>query len=199
MDSMAAMVAAGQETDGRRRRSADSRRRIVEAMLELVREGHVNPNADLVAARAGVGRRTVFRLFRDMEGVYREMNAVMREKVAPVRAQPLAGDTPAARLHALVERRIRFFEEVLPLSVASAVHRHGSAALQHQHDAMQAELRAILIGVLEPRLAADRQLLEGLDGLLSIDLWRRLRLEQKLDVADAKVLLHRLVAGLVGA
>lgn len=184
-----------QRPDGRHRRSAESRRRIVEAMLELVREGDISPSADSVAARAGVGRRTVFRLFSDMEGIYREMQAIMRDKVAPVRALPLAGDTLHARLHALVDRRVRFFEEVMPVTVAAAVHRHRSPVLQADHVAIQAELRAILEGVLPADSGAE--LTEALDAVLSIDLWRRLRLEQRLEAAAATAVLHRIVGGLV--
>jgi AcrR family transcriptional regulator len=184
-----------QRPDGRHRRSAESRRRIVEAMLELVREGDISPSADSVAARAGVGRRTVFRLFSDMEGIYREMQAIMRDKVAPVRALPLAGDTLHARLHALVDRRVRFFEEVMPVTVAAAIHRHRSPVLQADHVAIQAELRAILAGVLPGNAGAE--LTESLDAVLSIDLWRRLRLEQRLEPAAATAVLHRIVGGLV--
>lgn len=186
---------AGME-DGRRRRSADSRRRIVEAMLELVREGDLSPSADAVAARAGVGRRTVFRLFSDMDGIYREMHGIMLDKVAPVRAIPLAGDTTAARVHALVDRRVLFFEEVMPVTVAAAVHRHRSPVLQADHRLIQSELREILAGVLGP--GHDPSLLEALDAVLSMDLWRRLRMEQGLQPAEAVALLHRLVGGLIG-
>jgi AcrR family transcriptional regulator len=184
--------------DGRRRRSADSRRRIVEAMLALVREGDVAPSADVVAARAGVGRRTVFRLFSDMDGIYREMQAIMRDKVSPVRALPLAGDTPLARVHALIDRRVRFFEEVLPLTVAASAHRHRSVALQANHELIQAELRAILIGVLGEPLNKDTELCEALDALLSVDMWARLRKEQRLDPAASVAILHRMVARVLG-
>ncbi len=163
-------------------------------MLDLVREGDLSPSADAVAARAGVGRRTVFRLFSDMEGIYREMNAIMRDKVAPVRALPLAGDTPEARLHALVDRRVLFFEEVLPVMTAAAVHRHRSPVLQADHSHIQAELRAILVAMLGPGASAQR--VEGLDAVLSFDMWRRLRLEQGLDPLAAVAILHRLVDGL---
>ena len=47
-------------TDGRKLRSEDSKRRIVSAMLELVREGKMAPTAEEVANRAEVGLRTVF-------------------------------------------------------------------------------------------------------------------------------------------
>jgi AcrR family transcriptional regulator len=51
------------QTDGRRKRADANRRRIALAMLELVRAGETKPSADQVAEAAGVGRRTVFRLF----------------------------------------------------------------------------------------------------------------------------------------
>lgn len=164
-------------------------------MLELVREGDLSPSADAVASRAGVGRRTVFRLFSDMEGIYREMQAIMRDKVAPVRAIPLAGDTLEARLHALVERRVLFFEEVMPVTVAAGVHRHRSPVLQADHKAIQSELRGILVAVLGTGSGAE--LTEALDAVLSIDVWRRLRLEQGLALADATAVLHRIVGAMM--
>ena len=56
--------------DGRRRRARNNRQRIVAAMIELIGEGHITPGAEDVAARAGVGLRTVFRHFNDMESLY---------------------------------------------------------------------------------------------------------------------------------
>ncbi|WP_181160037.1 TetR/AcrR family transcriptional regulator [Sandaracinobacter neustonicus] len=187
------------ERDGRRRRSADSKRRIVEAMLELVREGSISPSADEVAARAGVGRRTVFRLFSDMEGIYTEMQAIMRDQVAPVRALPLLGDTPTERLHALIDRRVLFLEQVMPVALAAGIHRHHSPQLQADHLAIQTELRAILFDVLGKDLAPDPTSREALDAILSIDMWRRLRLEQGQSPAAAAQLLHRMTDALLQA
>lgn len=184
------------EPDGRRRRAQDSKRRIVEAMIELVREGDLQPSAEAVAARGGVGRRTVFRLFSDMEGIFREIHAIMREKVEPVRNIPLVGDTPGARLHALVERRVLFFEEILWVSAAAVIHRHGSPQLQADHAAIQKELRRIMRDVLPTAMAADQDLGEALDAVMSIDMWRRLRMEQKLDVAKSTAIVHRVVSAL---
>ncbi len=184
------------ETDGRRRRSQDSRRRIVEAMIELVREGDLQPSAEAVAARGGVGRRTVFRLFSDMEGIFREIHLIMRDKVEPVRNIPLGGDTAEARLHALIDRRAMFFEEIMWVSAAAIIHRHASPQLQADHAMIQKELRGIMKDVLPTEMAADRELLEALDAVMSIDMWRRLRLEQKLDVGKAAALVHRIVSSL---
>src|SRR5262245_10390626 len=94
--------AAIETLDGRRQRASASRRRIALAMLELVGEGEAMPSADEVAERAGVGRRTVFRLFSDMEGVYREMHAVMLERLMPKLATPFAAQGWRARLDEIV-------------------------------------------------------------------------------------------------
>jgi hypothetical protein len=94
---------------------------------------------------------------------------------------------------------VRFFEEVLPMTVAASVHRYRSPVLQADHVEIQRELRAILIAVLPPAQAADTTLVESLDAVMSIDLWRRLRLEQKLPVDAATEILRRLVGALVPA
>jgi AcrR family transcriptional regulator len=185
------------EKDGRRRRSASSRRRIVEAMLDLVRAGQVAPSADDIALRAGVGRRTVFRLFSDLGGIYTEIQSIMRARIAPVRTMPLVGDTSLERLHALIDRRVHFFEEVMHVSVAAAIHRHRSARLQADHAAIQTELRAILLDVLGPDLAPDPATRQAIEAVLSIDMWRRLRLEQGQDAAASAAILHRLADALL--
>jgi AcrR family transcriptional regulator len=183
--------------DGRRRRSANSRRAIVEAMIDLIRAGDPSPSAEAVAARAGVGRRTVFRLFSDMEGIYREMQVALRERVAPVRAIPLPDGPDPVRLVALAQRRIRFFEEVLPVWVAGGMFRSRSVVLQQEHHRLQAELRGIVLDVLPDPVRGDAVLVEALDAILSLDCWRRLRYEQGLPPDAAGDVVIRIVTALV--
>ena len=61
--------------DGRLRRSERSRELIADALYELLAEGDIEPSAQKVADRAGVGIRTVFRLFSDMDALYATVNA----------------------------------------------------------------------------------------------------------------------------
>jgi AcrR family transcriptional regulator len=183
--------------DGRRARAQDSRRRIVEAMLELAREGDLAPSADSVAARAGVGRRTVFRLFADMESLYREMHAVMAQRIDYIRAMPIEGATWRARLDALIERRVRLFEEIMPVKVAGDVHRHRSAFLQAAHGEVSATLRQMLRFVLPKAITDDADRFEALDAALSIEVWARLRRDQGLTQKAAVRALKRMVDALV--
>ena len=55
--------------DGRRQRSARSRAAIIEANFELIQEGMLAPTAQQIAERAGVGIRSFFRHFEDMESL----------------------------------------------------------------------------------------------------------------------------------
>lgn len=191
------MSAVHAHTDGRRQRADASRRRIALAMLDLARAGRVAPSADEVAEAAGVGRRTVFRLFNDMEGVYREMHAVMVSRLAPAFAAPLEGATWRARLDEIAARRARMFEEMLPIKSAADAHRFRSAFLQAEHKKLTKLQRETLLAVLPASVAAQPEKIEALDLTLSFEAWRRLRQEQRLSPRQAAAVLRRMIAALV--
>lgn len=188
--------AAAEQIDGRRQRADVSRRRIALAMLDLVREGEVEPSADLVAERAGVGRRTVFRLFADMEGVFREMHAVMVERLTPEFSVPLEGATWRERLDEVVARRARMFDQMLPIKSASDAHRYRSKFLQTEHRKLTRMQRDSLRRVL-PANVADGEAFEALDLALSFEAWRRLRQEQGLSAKQAVAVLRHATRALV--
>ena len=75
---------AGRATDGRLLRSERSRELIADALYELLQEGDIEPSAQKIADRAGVGIRTVFRLFSDMDALYATVNARLEFETAPL-------------------------------------------------------------------------------------------------------------------
>ena len=81
-------------------------------MLELVREGGVSPSAELVAARADVGLRTVFRHFKDLESLYGEMSAAIETELMALVHTPFKGVTWRDRVLELVERRGGAYEKI---------------------------------------------------------------------------------------
>lgn len=184
------------EVDGRRQRSNASRRKIAHAMLELLREGEPDPSADLVAERAGVGRRTVFRLFSDMEGVFREMHDIMTSRLTPEFVRPFEATTWRARLDELVERRAKAFEQMLPIKTAADARRYTSNFLQIEHKKVTRLQREALRDIL-PTALAKGDMLEALDLTLSFEAWRRLRHEQGLSVKQSQAVLRQMLAGLV--
>src|SRR3546814_4618863 len=108
---------------GRRERSRSSRRRIVAAMLELIEGGDPMPSAARVAEEAGVGLRTVFRHFDDMDSLYSEISATIAERVMPIVTAPYAGADWRANLRDLTQRRVRVFEAMLPFRLAANLKR----------------------------------------------------------------------------
>ena len=176
--------------DGRRRRGEDNRARIVAAMLEIVRAGELAPSAEQVAQRAEVGLRTVFRHFRDMDSLYREMSAVIEDELRALIDRPFRAETWRERLVELIARRTTAFEKIAPYQRASAVWRHRSRFLAADHEKLTRNARAILAAQLPPEVQGDAATLEALDLLLSFETWARLRDVQGLSARRAREVIE---------
>ena len=157
----------------------------------------MTPSAEQVAERAGIGLRSVFRHFKDMDTLYREMSDALAATIEGVVRRPFkasdwqgqgAGGGGPAR------RRVR---------EAGAVHARGAGAsatlafLKRGHERFVKALREILIGLLPAKIARQSQLVEALDMLLSFEAWQRLREDQNLDVARARRVLKATIASLL--
>ena len=185
------------EDDGRRRRGADNRARIVAAMLDIVRQTETVPSAEQVAARADVGLRTVFRHFQDMDSLYREMAPVIEGEIGAVVTRPFKGETWQARVVELVARRAGAYERIAPFLRAAAPMRRRSPYLAESHGRLVAGARALLVLQLPPDLARRRPLVEALDLLLSFESWDRLRGDQGLSPEAASETLAAAVRKLL--
>ena len=172
--------------DGRRMRGADNRRRIVDALLKLVAAGTVSPCADQVASEAGVGLRTVFRHFSDMDSLYREVSERMTAEIQPIVQRPFESDDWRERLVELVDRRAQVFERLLPFKIAGDAHRHGSPFLTTEQSAIVKSLRQALRKALPHKIMEDKPRFEALDLLLSFESWRRLRVDQGLSARESR-------------
>ena len=183
--------------DGRRQRTVDSRARIVSAMLELTHSGHISVSAELVAERANVGLRTVFRHFNDMDSLYREMSLAIE---AQLREEVSFGFSTAdwrGQLAELIRRRTGIFEKIAPYKRAEAAHRHRSRILAHDIVRLNTFLRDMLRSVLPTGIARDQPLFEALDMILSFESWERLRRDQDLSPRRAREVLENAVGKLV--
>ncbi|PKP68582.1 MAG: transcriptional regulator [Alphaproteobacteria bacterium HGW-Alphaproteobacteria-5] len=185
--------------DGRRLRSAASRRRIVEAMRDLIREGTISPRAEEVAARADVGLRSVFRHFDDMESLYREIGDLILVDVAPMLELPPPSGTADEILEEMIERRAKLFERIMPFRVAADMNAHRSPFLADDRARMNTAFRDIMRSALPAAIRKDRVLVDALDAVLSFDFWRRLRLDQRLSISQARRVVEAAAAPLIGA
>jgi AcrR family transcriptional regulator len=189
--------AKSESVDGRIVRRHNNRRRIVAAMLELVRAGAISPGAEEVAERAGVGLRTVFRHFDHMDSLYREMAEAMRIELQPIVAAPFSSRDWKGRLDEMVDRRSRLFERAMPFKNAADVHRHRSIFLRKDYETMRSAERAALESALPAVLRNEAGFFEALDQALSFSTWQHLRRDQKLTQEQARQTVEFTVRALV--
>ena len=188
---------AAREADGRKHRSQKSQMLIVNAMLELVAQGNLEPSADQIAEIAKVGRRSVFRHFNDMDTLYREMTDSIAATMESIVQQPFQAADWRGQILELVDRRAAGFEKMKPFLLAGLVHRHRSAFLKAAHARFVGLLRDILVAVLPRDIARDTILVEALDMLLGFESWNRLREDQGLGVAKSKRVLKQAIESLL--
>jgi AcrR family transcriptional regulator len=181
--------------DGRRRRSQNSRDKIVAAMLELVAEGRITPSADEVASRAKVGLRTVFRHFADMESLYAALTHTIAEQYE-MWLIPFDSSDWREQLVEVVERRTATYERLLPFKRAGDAHRHMSPAMQSHYAHVLGIMRQRLRTLLPSSIVDDAQRFETIDLMLSFEVWQRLRGEQQLAVGQARDIIVHEVARL---
>ncbi len=166
-------------------------------MLELVQEGNPEPGAEAVAQRAGVGLRTVFRLFSDIETVVAERLVPQRLEFVRCFTTPFAANRGTDRVQELFGRLTALYETRMPLRRAATIRRYSSpslgAGIKELDSAIDAFIRHALAGA-----APDEQRLNMLNLILSYDAWMRLRDAQGLTQAQARATLHSALQGLLG-
>ena len=180
-------------TDGRRERSRSSRSKIIAAMLDLVGNGDVAPSAARVAEVAGVGLRSVFRHFDDMDELYKEMGDVIEARVMPIILQAPSGATWKEKLIDIADRRAKVFETILPFRISANLKRFQSPYLMQDYRRML-RLESETVEAHLPRAVKDDVVAaRGLNVILSFQTWRLLRHDQDLPVDDAKAVVRRLL------
>ena len=105
--------------DGRRLRSERSRKAIVDAALALMNDGVLVPTAQQISNRAGVGIRSFFRHFEDMESLFETADEYIRDSYESLF---LGGDrdgTLQERIEHAVERHADAYDKVRNMVLGS--------------------------------------------------------------------------------
>lgn len=185
------------EGDGRTRRRVRNREKVVQALYELIGEGHRRPTADQVAARAGVGRRTVFRHFDDLESLFAELAQQVRDE-ARIGQEARSSDAPLEkRVDELVRRFASLFEKLAPFRRSNQLHAWRSPVLQRFDREGSEELRTAIAQVLPELAGQPAAIRAGLVHILSPAAWDGLRENQGLDAEEAEEALRGLVRRLL--
>lgn len=183
--------------DGRKQRSERSRQAIVDAMLDLIMGGRMEPSAADVAEKAGVSARTVFRHFEEMDSLYSEMTERIEAEIMPIIQQPFTGEGWRAQLDQLLERRAMIYERIMPVKIAASIRRFSSDYLMLNYERFIHLERTGLEGVLPEAIRKDATLFSAIEMCAGFQTWRRLRQDQGLTTDQAADVVRLTIARLV--
>ena len=183
--------------DGRRARSRTSRDKIVAAVLHLIEGGDLSPSAARVAEVAGVGLRSVFRHFDDMDSLYQEVSERVSAQVMPLLREAVVGATWKERLVRIVERRASIFERIHPFRLSASLKRFRSAFLTEEYRRTLELEAATVEALLPPHILADQVSTRSIKVILSFQNWHALRFEQDLSIQEAREVVSRLLGDII--
>lgn len=189
-------------TDGRGARSERARAAVVDALLALTDEGDLRPTAARVALRVGVGLRSVFQHFEDMDLLYAAAAERQYERMATLLDPPVVEGPLGARIEAFFAHRARLLEAITPV-------RRATLLLEPFYEVLASRLKtARLVARVEverafaPELARlgpveRREVVHALTVATAWPTWESLRAHQRLGVKQARDVMARMVRALL--
>ena len=202
MESAASAIKSAMATepplsDGRRERSLASRRKILEAMVDLVAAGDPNPSAAAVAEKAGVGLRSVFRHFQDKDSILREIDDRLVEVYQPILSAPYEVEGWKEQLFELIERRCAVNEVVVVFRLSSILARYRSQFVVRKSRQLHAGEKRMLDRVLPQSLQTSTPLGKSIMTATSFDTWRFLRQDEELSPEETVATIKRMVTDII--
>mgnify|MGYP006255000491 FL=1 len=198
VETLQGMTSVTQFNDGRRLRSERSRKSMIDAALELIEEGNFAPTAKQISTHAGVGIRSFFRQFEDMDQFFA---AVDEHTVGSFWESFLhegdrEGELPE-RLDSILATYAKAFEEHRSLLLATKSLRWSSRVLKANYERYQQISRANKERWLPEisQLASDER--ELADAYLSFEMWHRLRDIQGLSCSAAQTVILKALTRLL--
>jgi AcrR family transcriptional regulator len=178
-------IEAESATDGRRLRSERSRLAIIEAALSLQDDGVLLPTAQQISDRAGVGIRSFFRHFEDMESLFACGDDHIRDSYE---ALFLGGDRSGSLEERIDRVAIRYadaYEKLTNKHEATRAQLWRYEILRKNYARNQRGLRKDLEKWLPELKQTHRLDREAIHAIASFDMWHRLRYHQGLSKQTA--------------
>ncbi|MFN8039558.1 MAG: TetR/AcrR family transcriptional regulator [Acidimicrobiales bacterium] len=185
--------------DGRTARAVRTRAAIVDALLQLLDEGDLQPTATRIADRAGISLRLIYHHYGDLESLFRAAAERQAERLADL-AEDIPADLPAAeRLTRFVDQRTAMLEWITPVRRAALLQEPFSEQLQAARDALMAIAEQQVAEVFAPELEAadDRAVAHAVTAVASWGFWNDLRTVGR-TTAEAQAAVAAALAALLG-
>jgi AcrR family transcriptional regulator len=187
--------------DGRLARTQRTRAAIIDAVVDLLREGVVEPSASQIAARAGISKRSIFVHYDSLEALHRDLaersTAMVLDLVWVIDpALPLAD-----RIDALCRQRADVHEAIGPLRRAATRRAATSDIAAESQRTSRRASRAQLERVFAAELARltrseRRRRLAAVDAVLAGETWDAWRRHDGMTKNDARACMREAVTKL---
>jgi AcrR family transcriptional regulator len=189
-------------TDGRLARTARTRAAIVDALLDLLEAGDLQPTASRIADRAGTSLRLIYHHFGDLESLFHAAAARQTERLAQ-HIEPIDTSLPLPdRVDAIVDQRSDVLEWITPVRLASQLQEPFSEELRSARDGLvnagELQVEEVFAVELDALPVDDRAVTcAALGAALGWGMWHDLRSTGR-SPDEARAVVHRTVAALVG-
>ena len=114
--------------DGRSLRRERNRQEIVDALLQLIESGETEISAALIAQKAGLSERSIFRYFDDVDDLYRSVcDLSISKEIEFAQIDEAGAGSLDTRIENLVNQRVRIYtmnENIAPAARAFALKNH---------------------------------------------------------------------------
>src|SRR5687768_8046182 len=139
-------------SDGRNRRAAETRRKIIAAAKVMIAETGTAPTVVGVAKRADVSVRSVFQHFGDVESLFVTVFDNVRE--GALRLQAPSGEAPLpARIDWVIDHLAEMYDKVVPLRLAAGQFGDTNQALVERRETARRDVTSFVRQAFAPEFA----------------------------------------------
>ena len=188
-----------QSSDGRRQRSERSQTAIIKAALSLMDEGMLVPTAQQIADRAGVGIRSFFRHFADMDSLFLAADKMLLSSYEALFEVDNRAGTLPERVSRAIDLYGNAFERLRPIILCTQSQLWRSPKLRENYGWHQKRLRKELELWLPEVAELPKDRREALHAVASFSMWNRLREFQGLSIKASADIVTSLVNDLIAS
>jgi AcrR family transcriptional regulator len=184
-----------QKPDGRQLRRQRNRDAVVEALLDLYRDGNLRPSTEEIAARSGLSPRSLFRYFDDVDDLARTAMQRQLSKARPLVDIAAEPDDPFdVRVTALVSQRFTLFGIVGNSAEVMRLRAPAQPILADELEQNRKILRSQLRDLFATELTAmedsrARRALAAADVLTAFEAFRNLTVHRAMPVEEATAVM----------
>lgn len=185
------------QADGRRQRSQRSREKILRAYWELMLDGDMEPSAAAIAEHAGVGLRSVFRHFEDLDTLLRDLMHLCYDEITPEFMTPLKSKYWKDQLSELVNRNVMIWERIKVPNMAGEIGRFKSQVLMDDYQRSRNLEISGIKAILPTDIDNYDKVLLALDASMCFSTMRRLHEDRKLSIPKVKGVMIMMVQSII--